>query len=314
MAAHLDPTWGPYRNIAEARQHLLAFVNHSCDASVGVAWAANGMIYPLRPPQRDANGIGVVAAFEWSPKPPPPPRPPQGTWERFKAFMDRWMTMVGEANVQQGRSYMAMGRALDAGIDRMIHSHHDDALGVAIDVMCVAVAIVLLPTGVTELGLVGMVGGSILLLADGTIYGQEICGDEAGAAQTRKNTEVLRLLGTLMTLPDTVFGGAKAIREIQEIRELQTIDRSTAAAAEGLAARTARAERAERYAQIAERANVRAQDRSRQIIHQLKMEIAPRAAGSVGAGLLVREEINDDESLLHETARRLHVHCVGTHR
>jgi hypothetical protein len=224
------------------------------------------------------------------------------------------MTMVGEANVQQGRSYMAMGRAMNTAIDRMIHTHHDDAVGVAIDVLCVAVAIVLLPTGITEIGAAALLGGSILLLADGAIYAQEICGDEEGAAQTRKNTEVLRIVATVMTLPDLAFGGAKAVREIQEIRELQTIDRSTAAAAEGLAARTARAERAERFAQIAERANIRAQDRSRQIMHQLKMEIAPRAAGTGGVGLLLREEITDDESLLHETARRLHIHCIGTHR
>jgi hypothetical protein len=314
LAAHLDPVWGPFRNVADARQHLLPFVDRSCDASVGVAWAANGMIYPLRAPHRDGNGIGVVATFEWSPAPPPPPRPPKGTWEKFKAFLDGWMTMVGEANVQQGKSYMAMGRVMDTAIDRMIHSHQDDAAGVAIDVLCVVVAIALLPTGLSEVGLIGFIGGGILLGADGYVYAKEIGGDEEGAEAARKNLEGLRIAATIMTLPDLAFGGAKAIRELQEFRELSVLDRNTAAAAEGLAARTARATRAERYAQIAERANLRSQIRAKQIMASMKLEISPRVAAVGGVGLLIREEISSDESLLNQTMHRLRVHCTGTHR
>jgi hypothetical protein len=272
------------------------------------------MIYPLRAPHRDGNGIGVVAAFEWSPKPPPPPRPPQGYWEKFKAFMNRYMAMVGEANLQQGRSYLAMGRALDTGINRMIHSHRDDAFGVAIDVVCVALALALLPTGLTEIGILGLVGGSIMLGADGYVYGCEIAGDEEGAEVWRKKLEGLRIAGTIMSLPDIAFGGVKAVKELQEFRELRAIDQSTAAAGEGLAARTASAARADRYAQIAERANLRAQIRTRQITASWQLEIAPRVAGSIGTALLLREEITEDHSMLNETAHRLRVHCIGTHR
>lgn len=104
------------------------------------------------------------------------------------------------------------------------------------------------------------------------------------------------------------------MRELQEIRQLRVLDRATATAAEGLAARTARAARAQRFAQIAERANLRAQIRSRQIVASLKLEMMPRALASGSVGLLLREEISSDETALRQTMQRLRVHCTGTHR
>lgn len=314
MTIVLDPVWGPYGGLPEARQRLCAFVDRSCDASVGVVWAANGMIYPLRAPKRDGNGIGVVATFAWSPALPPPPRPPKGFWESFMAFWNRYAEMQAQSARIQAEGNMALARAIGSGIDRMIHSHQDDAAGVALDVLCVALSIALLPTGVGALGLMGLVGGAILLGADGVAYAKEIGGDEEGAEVWKHQTEGLRIAATVMTLPDLAFNGVKAVRELQEIRELRLLDRSTATAAEGLAARTARASRAQRYAQIAERANLRAQIRSKQIIASIKLEMVPRAAAVGGVSLLVREEITSDKTALKRTMERLRIHCTGNHR
>ena len=314
MPITLDPVWGPYSGIVEARQRLAAFVDKSCGPSVGIVWAAAGMIYPLRAPQRDGQGIGVIATFEWSAAPPPPPRPPKGFWQSFVAFWNRYAEMQAESDRIQAEGNMALARAIGGGIDRMIHSHRDDAAGVALDVLCVALSIALLPTGIGAIGLMGLVGGAILLGADGVAYAKEIGGDEEGAEVWKHQTEGLRIAATVMTLPDLAFGGVKAVRELQEVRELRAIDRTTATAAESLAARTARAARAQRYAQIAERANLRAQIRSEQIVASLKLEMTPRAAAVAGVGLLVREEVSSDESMIRRVMQRLRIHCTGNYR
>lgn len=314
MVAILNADWGPYSGVAEARQRLAAFVNKSCGPTVGIVWAANGSVYALRPPLRDGQGIGEIVVFEWSPAPPPPPRAPHGLRESFMAFWSRYAEMQAESRRIEMEGNRALAKTIGAGIDRMIYSHHDDAAGLAIDVLCIALAIALLPTGIGVLAGVGLAGGALLLGADGVAYAKEIGGNEEGAEVWKHQTEGLRIVATVMTLPDLAFGGVKAIRELQEIRELRVLDRTTAATAQSLAAKTATATRAERYAQIAERANLRAQIRSRQIVAAMKLEITPRIAAVAGSGLLLREEIASDASALHQTMQRLRIHCTGNYK
>jgi hypothetical protein len=314
MTPVLNAQWGPYAGGAEARQRLLAFVNKSCGSRVGVVWACNGTIYPLRAPMRDGAGIGEVAIFEWSPAPPPPKRAPRGFWQSFMAFWDRYAQMQAESQRIQMEGNRALASSISRGVGRMFNSHRDDAAGVALDILCIALSIALLPTGIGEIGLLGLAGGAILLGADGVAYAKEIGGDEEGAEVWKHQTEGLRIVATVMTLPDLAFGGVKAVRELQEIRELRMLDRSTAAAAQSIGARTATASRAQRYAQIAERANLRAQIRSRQIMAAMELEMVPRAAASASVGLLLREEVSSDETVLHQTMQRLRVHCIGSHR
>lgn len=314
MAVILNADWGPYSGVAEARQRLTSFVDKNCGSTVGIVWAANGSVYPLRPPLRDGQGIGEIAIFEWSPAPPPPPRAPHGLRENFIAFWNRYAEMQAESQRIQMEGNRALAKTIGAGINRMIHSHQDDAAGLAIDVLCIALAIALLPTGIGVLAGVGLAGGAILLGADGVAYAKEIGGDEEGAEVWKHQTEGLRIVATVMTLPDLAFGGVKAVRELQEIRELRILDRTTAATAQTLAARTATAARAERYAQIAERANLRAQIRSHQIVAAMKLEMTPRIAAVMGTGLLLREEITSSESALRQTMERLRIHCTGNYK
>ena len=75
-----------------------------------------------------------------------------------------------------------------------------------------------------------------------------------------------------------------------------------------------RSEIANRFAQIAERANLRAQIRTEQIIASMKLEMAPRVAGIAAVGLLVREEVASDETMMHRAMERLRIHCTGNYR
>ena len=314
MALILDAEWSPFSDVAEARRRLTGFVDKNCSSTVGVVWAANGSIYPLRAPLRDSDGVGEIATFAWSAASPPPPRAPQGLWQSFVAFWNRYAEMQAESQRIEMEGNRALGRAIGSGISRMIHSHQDDAAGVTLDVLCIALSIALLPTGLGALGLMGLAGGAILLGADGVAYAKEIGGDEEGADVWKHQTEGLRIAATVMTLPDLAFGGVKAVRELQEIRELRVLDRVTAATAQNLAAKTATAQRAQRYAQIAERANLRAQIRSQQIIAALKLEMTPRVAAIASVGLLLREEVSSDETALRQTLQRLRIHCTGNYR
>ncbi len=308
----LTPEWGPYTDINDARVYLTGFVDRACGPDTGIVWAANGNVYPLRAPKRDIDSVGAVAIFEWN-KPPPPPRRPSGFWERVKAFINSALEAQGQAALEQSKADLAMSQAATQVFKRMFSSHRDDGVGVVFDVVCVALSLALLPTGLGALGLIGLAGGSFLLLADGTAYGMELADDDEGAELVKKKTERLRLIATVMTLPDIAYGGAKMVKELLEIRELRAMDRVTAQAATNMSARTTNAARAERLRQIAERANLRAQIRSEQIAATLKLEMSNRTLGSGSIGLLVREEIKNDESLWHQFLQYLQVHCTGLH-
>ncbi|MBB6253243.1 hypothetical protein [Nitrospirillum iridis] len=316
MAVVLSSDWGPYRNETEAAACLCAYVDKVCGPGVGISWATNGYVYPLRGPTRDAGGFGDVFVFQWSHIPTPPAKhlPPPDFWHRVKGFIERCMEAQGKAALAESQANLAMGQAMGRVIDRMFTSHRDDGVGVALDVLCVVASLALIPTGLGALGIAGLIGGAMLLGMDGTAYAMELAGSDESAEDFKKQTEAWRIVATVMTLPDIVVGGPKALKELAEARELLQADMTTARTAETLAARTANGSRAERYAQIAERANLRTQIRAKQIHAAMSLEVAPRAAG-VGSGfLLIREEILGDESALHEIARRLQVHSVSVHR
>jgi|GEM_PF-4164118 hypothetical protein len=224
------------------------------------------------------------------------------------------MEQQGRAAIANSEANMAMGRMLSNGFAHMIHSHPDGAAGVARDVVCIVLSLALIPTGIGMIGVIGLVGGSILLGVDGTAYAMEISGDEEGAAKFKERTETIRIVATVMTLPDLTFGGAKAIRELQEIRELRALDLTTAKSAVAMALQTAKAGRAAKFEQITEPALFRSQIRSEQIAAAMKLEITPRGAGAASLMLLLREEFGSDESALHRFCRQIRVHCTAVHQ
>lgn len=131
-------------------------------------------------------------------------------------------------------------------LKRMMTRHRDDGANVAFDVVCIALSIALIPTGIGIAAGIALAGGIVLLGADGYAYGLELAGDDSASEAFKKQTEKWRILATVMTLPDGLVGGWKALRELSEVREALVLDRTTAATAEQLSARTANAQRADR--------------------------------------------------------------------
>ncbi len=313
MAVQLSSEWGPYLNGTDARNRLCAFVDRSCGSGVGVAWAANGAIFPMRAPGR-ANGFGDVAVFHWSPPPPRRRPPPMDFMSRARRFIDRCMEQEMQAQMAEAQANTAAFQMIGRGVNRALTKHRDDFAGLVFDVVCVAASIALLPTGLGVIGLAGLVGGSFLLGADRIAYGMEVGGYDEGAEEFKKKTEGFRIAATIMTLPDLAFGGLRAVRELQEVRTLLAVDRTTARAAEAIGSRMSKADRAARCAQIAERANLRTQIRGKQIAASLKLEMAPRAAATGGTSMFLHEEVTNDESALHAIARQLTFHVTSVHK
>ncbi len=313
MAAVLTPDWGLYSGPSDACACLGRFVDRACGPDVGVAWLANGTLYPLRAPRRDSGGYGDAVVFELAPTPAPPPPRPVGFWARLETFFGNALTQYGEARIASSQADMAASQAIGAAIGKVFTTHADDGAGVIMDVVCVGLSLALISTGIGALGLLAFGGSVVLTAADGTAYAQEMSGDESGAERTRRQTEIIRVVATIATLPDLAWGGVKAIREFREVRELSRLSRSTATSAESLAARTASAGRAARYADIAERAHLRSQLHSEQIKAAILHEFSPRVAGAIGLLLLGKEELTSKESLLTEFLHRLRAHLVTVH-
>ena len=103
-------------------------------------------------------------------------------------------------------------------------------------------------------------------------------------------------------------------KDVRELREMRALDETTEAAARGMSTRTANASRAQRLKEIAERAHLRAERRTRNIVLKLHMDPPSKASGVAGSILFAREEYINDESVAHQIARRLQVHCTSVHK
>lgn len=124
----------------------------------------------------------------------------------------------------------------------------------------------------------------------------------------------LRVVATIMTLPDVGWNGFQTIQESREVQAMRVLDRATAFAATASATRTSNAGRIARLQDVAEKANLRAQLRTEQIRAVLRLDLPDKGAGVGSAVLLVREEYRNDDRALHTLARRLQVHCMAIGR
>lgn len=319
MSATLDSTWGPYRSQSDALFSLGRFANRACGPGIGLAWCSGGMLYPLRTPVYDGDGFGDVLTIEWNPPPAHPaklqPAPSAGFWDRLVRMIQRSLEMQGEAEIAQAQAQAQAWNAIaNSPLFKRFGSHADDGVGVALDVIGVVASIALASTGIGALGLLALIGSGALLVADGTIYGTEMAGNDELADRIRKKSEGLRIAATIATLPDLAIGGAKALCELREAEELLQADRTTAQTAQKLSARTATKARAAQYAQIVEKAHLRTQLRMKQIQASMTLEIAPRVAGTAGTSLLIREEVMEETSVLNQVRQWLRMHVVSVQR
>lgn len=314
MTAMMNVEWGPYNDVSEARPYLLRFADRVCDPQIGVCWTANGKIYPLRASHRDGLGFGDTLILQWSPAPAPLPRAPTRFWGKARAFIADVLTAEGNAQIAQSRAQMAMGTAMSQVFNRMSTSHRVDGLGVVLDIVCIGLSLGLVSTGIGFIAGIALAGGTMLLLTDSTAYALELAGEDEGAEKFKSMTEKWRIIATVATLPDGLVGGWSALRELSEINDALSLEKATAVAAGNLGRSTATLDRAARYRQIAERAKLRSQIRTEQIRASITHEIIPRGAGFGSLGLLVNEEVANDDSKLHEFLGRLQLHCVAVHK
>lgn len=315
MSATLDSTWGPYRSQSDALFSLGRFANRACGPGIGLAWSSGGMLYPLRRPVYDSDGFGDVLVVEWNP-PALPAKPhvaaSAGFWDRMMRVIERGLELQGQAEIAQAQAMNAFANSV---LTSRFAQHSDDGVAVALDAIGVVVSLTLLAsTGVGLLGLLALGGSAFLLGVDGAIYGTEMSGDEDGAKDLKESTEAMRITATILTLPDLFWNGAKALIEFREAQELLRMDQTTSQAAQKLSTRAALKTRAAKYADIAEKANLRARLRTQQIQASMRLEIMPRVAGVAGIGLLVREEITTDASLLNQTRQWLRMHVVAVNQ
>ena len=295
--------WGPFSGPADAAKRLGAFVDAHLGPEVGIAWAALGGVTPLRRPHFDAAGAGVAVAVQWCAAPPPPPRP-QGVWQNLKALATAAVEFSGENRLAELKSAMMQGAQVKAALDRAFApEHRSDALGVGLDVLAVAVTLAVGLTGVGAVAEIAFWGGVALLAMDGTAYSMEVAGYDDVADETKKVTEPLRIVATIATLPDALWGGYKIIKELPEIRILKAGSLRTAARAQADATRVAgsvtkeaealRLARAQKYAAIGERANQRAAAYGAKLRSRWALEISPRATLTpASVYLLVDDEIH----------------------
>ena len=315
MAIPFSATWGPYADPLQARSCLTKFIDTVCGSDLGVAWASEGTVWPMRAARADAAGFGQVVVFEWHPAPPPRQVvTSRSLFDRLKRDVEDVLIQFGEQQVAQSENNLAMGQALVQAVGSIRMRHKDDAAGVALDVLCVALSIGTLATGVGFIGAVALLGKSVLLTTDGIAYGMEMAGNDEGAESFKKRTEIFRIAATIMSLPDAAWGGLKAVREFQEIRELRATLQATALVAGSRASTTASASRAAQYAQIVERAQLKAQIRSEQIRGLFLHELTPRATVPPSFYLLLREELDKkNHSALASFLQRLTFHVVTVH-
>ncbi|MGI4747802.1 MAG: hypothetical protein ACRYGI_17505 [Janthinobacterium lividum] len=315
MVLPLSSQWGPYRNAFDARTCLARFVDKVCGPGVGIVWAADGDIYALRAPRRDSENFADTVVFQWLPTAViVSHKPLRDFWSRAREFINDALTAEGKALNAQGQAQIAVGQAVNRVVGRMATSHRDDGVGVALDIVCVGLSLALVPTGLGAFAALGLFGGALLLIADGTSYGMELSGNNERAEAFKSNTEKIRIFATIATLPDALWGGMKAFQELNEVTKLRSTDRVIAASADTLAARSTNIIQTKNYEQIAERAHLRSQIRSQQIVGSLKYEISPRGAGLGSALLLLKEETGNDDSSLQALFQRLQIHIVTARR
>ncbi|MGI4793749.1 MAG: hypothetical protein ACRYG8_06610 [Janthinobacterium lividum] len=305
----LLPDWGIYTGVNDARTFLSRFADHVVGPDVGIVWLSRGAMYPLRAPRRDGTGFGDVLVIDFALDLINHLAPTRWT-ERLESFFTNALSEIGQAQVEQAEANAAMV----ASIRSMMTEKRMDGLGVVLDVICVVASIGAVMTGVGVIGLIAFGGGIVLLAADGAAFGAEVADNNALAEIIKKKTEILRVAAMVASLPDLAYGGVKLLKEMGEVRELKLADDLSSSAATSLQKRTMDASRASEYAQIAEKARLRSQIRSEQLMGLWKHEMTPRATVPPALMLLLKEEYgSENDSVTSRFLKSLSFHVISVH-
>lgn len=236
--------WYPYLDARDAAARIGGFVDHTHGPGCGITWSDGYRVAVLRHP-RMANGHGsylnVFRRHVAAPQPAHARIAPATFLERAERLFMRAMEMEGEAEIANAQAQMA-------GAQAIMHWAHDDVwepahrwllhhkktadgLGVAIDIIGVAAAVVFVVTFSPVIGTLAVVtgvvagAGSVLLLAvDGTVFGSEMLGHKSWSEnfENSPGAQWTRIIATGMTLVDLPVGGSRAVVSVGKIgREIE---------------------------------------------------------------------------------------------
>lgn len=328
--------WGPFDDPVDAANNLGKFTDQVLDPQFGIAWIGNNTLYTLRGPTYDANGDGNVVTFEYRDAPPPPP-PPSGFGGRVVAWIKRSFELQGEMELENSRIQMEGAQAFARGISTLYQramgtrDRQLDTVGIVLDGVAIGFSLVLLSFGPLEvLGVIGLIGGAALLLADGSAYLAELAGADETSDEIKSATFYPRCLFALMTLPDAAWGlgkvalesaelGSKAIKAGVASRQAAAgVARNTqaaAGAADAIAA-SEKASRAARYAKVGEQAQRRANAARQKLAVFMGAQAGGRLTIPPGLLLLLKEKDDGAESCARMTAkiRNYTFHVAALHR
>jgi len=207
---------------------------------------------PRKPQPLNGHGTVLNVLRTHVATPPPAPRPAgeASFLARAKALFWHIMEVEGQAQIANSQAQMAANRAMARWIhDDVWEPAHDwliahkktaDGIGVAIDLIGVAAAVVFVVTFAPEIGALAIATGAIaatgstlLFVADGSVFATEMLGykETSEAIENNRAVQWTRIIATGMTLVDVPVGGTRALVEVGKLG--REVEESAALAREG---------------------------------------------------------------------------------
>lgn len=255
--------WYPYTGPGDAAARIGHFADRQIGVGSGITWSDGQRVAILRRPHMSAGHATVLNVLRTHVAAAPPPARPATA----SSFVDRAKAMFWHIMEIEGQAQIANSQAQIAGAQAMTHWAHDDVwepahrwlighkktadgLGVAIDVIGVAAAVVFVISFAPEIGALAIATGAIaatgstlLFIADGAVFGTEMLGHKETSESIENNRIVqwTRIIATGMTLVDVPIGGSRALVEIGKLgREVEAGASAARAGKEAEAAARAR--------------------------------------------------------------------------
>lgn len=231
--------WYPYADFSEAQGCLSRFAKASVGAGCGISFS-DGQSMSVVQQAAGEHVLWLNVLAQHVAAPPPPPPLVRHWYSETVDFFEESIRAQYEGGMAVIEDQVALRQkiidAVDTHVWQPTHTfllHHKliaDGIGVAVDVVGVVAGVAFVVAAAPELmggaaiiGTIGLitggiaaVGSFILLFVDGRVFGAELSGDAKNAAELEDSrwTQWMRVVGTVMTLPDVAVGGVHTLQEI----------------------------------------------------------------------------------------------------
>lgn len=241
--------WYPYSGLPEATQRLGSFADRAFSPTCGISFSDGQSISIVRRPHASSAGtaqwFNVLREHIAAPLPTPPKS--NGAIQRMEHWFDQAMTAYGQSELDNSRATIAGANAANAALDAHIwqpthqwmlkHKLVADGVGVVGDVVGVVAGVAFIMTVGLELGVLAAItgvlalaGSAILFVCDGSVFATEVTGNEVISKKIESNKTIqwLRVVGTIMILPDIPVGGVRALEEVGSLAGEAKVAKATA--------------------------------------------------------------------------------------